>query len=662
MQAAALAVAKAGGSEYDARVRPLGNRPGSLAFQPLAPAAAAVRARRWTLSAIALIVAAGVSAYSNSFEGEFVFDDLPAIRDNPDVRHAWPPWRVVFSETLASRPVLGLTLAANYALGGLDVRGYHAVNLAIHVLAAGVLFGLVRRTLRLSALRERFGRAADPLALAAALVWMVHPLQTASVTYIIQRGESLMGLFYLLTFYAVLRAAESSRPKGWYAAAAVACALGMGTKQVMLTAPVAVLLYDRTFLAGTFREALRRRWGLYAAMAASWLVLVPHLAAVGSWFVMGLMSSARQGVDYRPLPTSWEYARSQVGVLVQYLRLAAWPSPLCVDYGWPVADTMGGILPPAVVVGVLAAAAAWGLARRWAAGFLGAAFFLVLAPTSSIVSTEDPAFEHRMYLPLACVVVLAVCGAYAAGLWVLGRFVAADRPRRLLGWVLSAAAVLAAVAALGCATVLRNGDYRTALGLWEDTVRKRPENPRAHCNLGSYLRDAGNLSAALVELNRALALRPHYPAAFNDRGKTYLALARPREAIEDFTRVLEAIPKFSEALYGRGTAYRMSSMFDEAIADYSRLIELTNGAAVACNARGIAWQAKGRLDQALRDYDRAIETAPDYAPAYNNRAFCHFQMKAYGLAWKDLRQSERLGYPVLESFKKALSDALGQAP
>ncbi|HKD36724.1 MAG TPA: glycosyltransferase family 39 protein, partial [Pirellulales bacterium] len=229
--------------------------------------------RRAIRFALAAIFVAAIAVFGNSFNGDLIFDDLGWITNNPTIHHLWPLDNVLFPQHNgfdSGRPVLNLTLAINYAISGNDPRSYHVVNIAIHILAGWTLFGIVRRTLLTPALRARFAAAATPLALAVTLLWLVHPLQTGSVSYVIQRTEALVGLFYLLTLYCVIRGAESDRPRRWYAAAVVACFLGMGTKEVMATAPLVVLLYDRAFLAGSFSEAFRRRWGLYLAMAATW--------------------------------------------------------------------------------------------------------------------------------------------------------------------------------------------------------------------------------------------------------------------------------------------------------------------------------------------------------------------------------------------------------
>ena len=171
-------------------------------------------ASRWAiLLAGSLVVFAALAAYHNSFSVPFIFDDIQSIPENPAIRRLWPPGPVLSLPqdgglTVSGRPLLNLSLAINYAVGGLTVRSYHALNLAIHVFSGLTLFGIMRRTLLQPALRPRFGSAALPLALAVALLWTLHPLQTEAVTYVVQRAESLMGLFYLLTLYCSIRGTE----------------------------------------------------------------------------------------------------------------------------------------------------------------------------------------------------------------------------------------------------------------------------------------------------------------------------------------------------------------------------------------------------------------------------------------------------------------------
>jgi len=201
----------------------------------------------------ALLVVVAVIAYANSLTNPFVFDDLASIVENRHVRQLWPPSVPLGAPqqaTVAGRPVVGVSLALNYAVGGLSVRGYHLTNLAIHILCGLLLYGVVRRTLRTPRVAPRFALRADSIAFACSLLWLVHPLGTELINYVVQRTESIMALFYLLTLYAAIRAVDGSRAVGWVVVATVACALGMASKESMVTAPVAVLLHDWLFLPG----------------------------------------------------------------------------------------------------------------------------------------------------------------------------------------------------------------------------------------------------------------------------------------------------------------------------------------------------------------------------------------------------------------------------
>ncbi|HUI05922.1 MAG TPA: hypothetical protein VL486_02840, partial [Verrucomicrobiae bacterium] len=381
-----------------------------------------------------LVVAAGLLAYSDSFTGGFCHDDFRSIPENPTIRRLWPigqclsPVRENWFTAEGGRPLINLSLAINYAISGYNVWSYHVVNLLVHILAGLTLLGIVRRTLLTPTLVSGFGAAANELALATAVLWTVHPLQTESVTYIIQRAESIMGLFYLLTLYCFIRGAElpptgnakwfmgngSWKPGSrlWYGLSVAACASGMASKEVMVTAPVMVMLYDRAFVSNSFREAWRRRWPVYLALASTWILLGVLEVCAG---VLAYASMAAQP-EY-PIRW-WEYLATQPGVILYYLRLSVWPSPLSLNHPWSVAWTWTSTLLPTAVVLALLGALVWAWRRKPAPtpasglvwGFVGAWFFLILVPSSSIIPLHDVIYEHRMYLSLAAVVSVVVMG------------------------------------------------------------------------------------------------------------------------------------------------------------------------------------------------------------------------------------------------------------
>ena len=597
--------------------------------------------RRTTLLAAALIVLAAIAAYSNSFRGEFLFDDEVAVVDNPTIRSLWPIWTVLCpptgGETVTGRPLLNFTLAINYAVSGLNVWSYHVGNLAIHILASLVLFGILRRTFLLPTMRDRWGPAATTLALVVAMLWTVHPLQTESVTYVVQRAESLMGLWYLLTLYCVIRGHDSTGRNAWYGAASLACLFGMATKEVMASAPLIVLCYDRAFLAGSFREAWRRRYGLYMVLASTWLVL--------GWGILSGAAVAGIGVGM----SWWDYACTQFGAIAGYLRLSVWPHPLVFDYGDHLARGFWEIVPYAAVIvslGLTTVVACW----RWPkTGFLGLCFFAILAPTSSVVPAcvTQTIAEHRMYLPLAAVLTGLVIGGFALGPAIRDRGLLSRQQLRIVGMGLSACAIVA----MGILTFHRNLDYRNAMSIWQDTIAKRPDHARAHNNLGAVLLARGRVDEAIVHCRKSLELNAGFPDVYNNlglamkrRGDLDEAIAyfqkaleippdlaivhnnlsaalmqsgRVEEAIVHYRKALEIQPRLAEVHNSLGTALARCGQMDEAIACFQQVLQLQPNHVEACNNLGNALLRCGRMDEAIFAYQRALTIQADNAAAYN---------------------------------------------
>ena len=234
---------------------------------PPAPPRASPASGGMILLAAMIIALAAFMAYRNTFTVPFYFDDRQAITDNDSIKHLNldalnPPSEHVAG--VIGRPLVNLSLAINYAISGDKVESYHELNLIFHVLASWLLLGVLRRTLLRSPLAESFGEAALPLAFFITLLWAMHPLLTETVTCAVQRDESMVAIFYLLAFYCFVRSVDSLREKWWQAGAIAACFLGVATKEVMVTAPLLILLYDRALVAGTFRAAWMARRRFYA--------------------------------------------------------------------------------------------------------------------------------------------------------------------------------------------------------------------------------------------------------------------------------------------------------------------------------------------------------------------------------------------------------------
>jgi len=579
---------------------------------PAPPSPQPDTSRRLIPLAIGGIVLAALAAYANSFSGVLVYDDEPAILLNPTIRSLGAFGQTLCppaDTTVSGRPVANLSFALNHVFGGTQVWGYHALNLLIHILAGLTLFGVVRRTLSRSwlpqpapaAVQAQDTAAPSPalsstdatlLAFGAALLWTLHPVQTEAVTYIVQRVESLMGLFFLFTFYCFVRSLGSPRALRWRALAVVACLLGMGTKEVTATAPLLLFLFDRTFVAGSFRRAWAERRGFHLALAATWLPLAILVATTG-WNRGGT-------VGFTVGVSPWTYWLSQFEAVAHYLRLSLWPHPLVFDYATTWTPDLATLVPYALVVLAFVAATIWALRRHPVAGFLGAWFLVILAPTSVVPSSVQMIVEHRLYLPLAA--------AMVAVAWALHRWLG----RRSL------VAFLVLAAGLGWATAQRNTVYRSERSIWDDTVAKCPHSERAQNNLGNVLLKAGEATAAIDHYRTALRLRPDAADTHHNLANALRRTGRPQEAIEHYEQALRLNPRMPDSHTALGIVLEEAGRAAEAPAHYEQALRLDPAYADAHNRLGIVLARSGRTEAAIARFESALRSDPSRADIRNN--------------------------------------------
>jgi tetratricopeptide (TPR) repeat protein len=638
--------------------------------------AVAGRASRWLTAggarplAIGLIVAAGWAAYANSFCGVFVLDDLYEIERNPAIRQLWPPAVPMFQGSgLPRRPIPYYTFALNYALGGYEVWGYHLLNLAVHLACALLLFAVVRRTLAGGRLAAPYGQAATGIALATALLWTVHPLQTQAVTYVYQRLESLAAMFYLLTLYCFLRGVSADRPgppaeprsrrlpvathprperstvdrgetrgsRLWLWGSVVACALGMASKETMVTAPLLVLWYDRVFVAASWKELARRRWTYHASLAATWLLLAAVISA----------QTERYGELVTPPHTPLAYALNQGPVILHYFKLAFWPQDQCLYYLWQEAGSVGALLPSLATIAALAGACLVCMLRYPRLGFLLGSFWLLLAPTSSIFPVYELAFEHRMYLPLAALAGVVVLAGYEATRRVIAppkgdspifatmlRTVPAKigtvpTRRRIAVAAAQIAAVAALTIVLAAATTARNAVYHSYLGMWMDVIAKAPHNweaydklARCHFEMHNYA-EAAKYGRLTLQWSPPPRCRHDATALAAIHGNLGIALLRSGDrpgAVEHLRRSVELDANIAPTWVNLGNLLIQTSP-DAAMACYRQALKLDPACAEAYNNLG--WVLAGRdPEQALPYFERALAIEPALADARNNLERC----------------------------------------
>jgi Flp pilus assembly protein TadD len=589
----------------------------------------------------------------------------------------------VAGSPLAGRPLVSFSFALNYAADGLNVRGYRIVNVALHVACALLLFAIVARVPQ----EARTFEVRD-LAFASALLWMVHPLNTEAVDYVSQRTELMMALFFLLTLY-FGGSASPDHPLGGtrpthpsrdarptlLSASVICCGLGMACKETMAVAPIIVLLYDRTFVFGSFAAAWRARWRGYAALATTWILLAALL-----WSSPRGNSAGFAGASITP----WSYLLDQSVMIVRYVRLAFWPRDLVLDYGSPAQVTFADVAPYAIVVGALLVATIVAVGRNTRIGFLGAWFFLTLAPTSSVIpiSTEVGA-ERRMYLPLMAMVVVVIVSVP----WCLGSLVRRFGGSKVRGfdgsseqrsranrrtrepsnqrtaepthqgtqalrnaWLLGSIPI-AVLLAIG--TMQRNSDYLSGSTLWQGVVDRWPGNPRAERNLAAELKLAGRrdeeirhlreaakgipevrnvLGVELMSMNRTedavseLQQYVHdYPRdadGWSNLGSALAAAGKPAEATRAFQRAVDVDP--DNGLSQRNLALHLLDQndFTGAVTHAREAIRRTPSDPDAHNLLGLALAGDGQIDDAIAEFRTSLQLRPENndASGYLDRA------------------------------------------
>jgi len=492
-----------------------------------------------TLGACGLIAAAGLAAYANTFEAPFVFDGLQLEKQLRVL--SWNPadW---FGTN--PRPVGYFTFHLQHTLHGRWLPGFHAVNIAIHVVASLALFGAVFVTCGGSRMPAAIQRDAAAIALVAALLFELHPIQTQAVTYLYQRFESLMGMFFLLAVFcfalAVRDGGEGWQRVGWFLASWAAVILSIGSKEVGAMAPLVLLWYDRVFASTSWRDLWTRRWWFY-------LPFLAVFAAGGIYLYVQREHYAAGGILDPEKMSPLTYALTQPEVICRYLRLTLWPSGQCLDWAWPPADTPERIVPPLAIILVLLGGTAWSAIRLPAVGFLLGSFFIILAPTSSFAPIIDLSFEHRMYLPLAPLAVLGVLGGRAGLQQLSARLALAPR----VAHTIVTAAALAVSIALGVTTFLRNEVYGSGVTLWSDVIAKVPGNARAYAGLAWHVeQEMGDVRTAIRLNEQALRIDPFIATAH--RGLAILLAASDRRQAIHHAREAVRIERNADNLNNLG--------------------------------------------------------------------------------------------------------------
>ena len=604
-------------------------------------------------SHLLLILLVGGLAYSNSFNAPFILDDLTSIVGNPGITDLanFAPGGSGY-DFIARRWVAYFTFAVNYHFGGLEVWGYHLLNLLIHLGTAALVYALAVLSFRTPHLAEtRLARQDGTIALLAALLFVAHPIQTQAVTYIVQRLSSLATFFYLaaLVLYITARLIaekrladlaahsatapkkargknEQSESSNWrcgllLAASTTAAVLAMYTKEIAFTLPLAAVLYEWCFFRGAWP---RRLLFLMPLLVTMLIIPVGILTGVDSSPGTALGEQLRAHSDIGRL----DYLTTQFRVLVTYLRLLILPINQNLDYDYPLFTS---IFNPQILGSLLLLSVLLGLAvflhsssrrtdspesspllnlppelRLVSFGIFW--FFLALTVESSLVPIRDLIFEHRLYLPsigiaLAAAVLVGLTSEKTAGFF-----------RGRLPLLLAALIVVT----LAVATWERNQVWSSTLSIWEDTVRKSPNKERPWYNLGSLYDDEGRHDDAIQALVRAISIDPKHGEAWHNLGRTYLLIGQNQQAVHVLRNAVRLNPEMDNAVVNLAIALLRTGQAGEAVGLLESRFSRLSGWPQARLNLGSAYLGVGNLAGAQRELAALEQMDPEAAAELRN--------------------------------------------
>ena len=590
--------------------------------------------RLFHLLAALVIVVLGLAAYSNTLQVPFVFDDQANISDNAALRWTSLNWsnlvRTARESHSSSRPVANISFALNYYADGYDVWGYHVVNTAIHLLNAILVYLLALATFRRIPLptdRKLRPSIEHWMALAAALIFVSHPIQTQSVTYTVQRMTSLAVLFYLfaLLLYIYGRLASSRRHRWTYWGGCFLCwGLALGSKQIAATLPLIILLYEWYFFQDLSRERLKK----IAPIALGAIVILAAL----TWIFMGDSPFQRLAIGYANRDfTLGERLLTQPRVVMFYVSLLLFPHPTRLNLNHFVETSQSFIEPMTTLFSFLGIFGLLGLAiflapRYRLASFCLLWFLINLVIESSFIALEM-VYEHRLYLPMVGFALLAAWLIFT----VVGRW-----PR----WGIGLMAGICLLLAIG--TYQRNETWKDKVSLWRDVVSKSPQDGRAHNNLANALQQHGHYEQAVTHYKLSLRWNPKYAPAHNNWGRMLGIHGHFEEAIEHFQRAVLLNPNYVEAHINWGNASHGQGRSEEALEIYQKAVQLRPDNADAHYNWGNALQALGRFDEAVFHFQKTESLNPAHPLLHITWGNCLAQQELLGEAAMHYRRALRI--------------------
>ena len=600
----------------------------------------------WIIVVFLVISVLGSVIYSNTFDAPFTFDDIGQIKQNPGIRITHFSITQIIKagfQSIKTRPIAAITFVLNYVFNKYDAFGYHIANTAIHILTAFFLYIFLSTTLKLPSIQSRYQQP-DLISFIASLIWLVHPIQIQSVTYIVQRMNSLAAMFFILSFWLYVKARLADQPwKKWslLGGSGVIWILALGCKQNTAILPFFIFLYEWYFF-----QDLSRQW---FKSSLKYLIAAAVIFAAVAFLYLGSnpLEKLNKLRDYSHGEfTLAERALTQTRVVVYYLSLIFFPHPsrLNLDYDFPLSHSLFNpittLLSLIFIVGLIALA--FYLAKRERLiSFCILWFFGNLLIESSIIPLAI-IFEHRNYLPsmLLCLVPVVLSFRYIKLEW------------------LRLGLLCVVIAGLSFWTYQRNQVWQNEVSLWSDVIQKSPNKARPHANLGDAFKKEGKLDAAIEQFMTAIRLDPSLPEPYNNLGVILAMQGKIDEAIDYYSKAIKIKPSYAEAYFNLGSTLAAHGQIMQAIDMLSKALQLNPDSARVHSNLGSLFIKQGNLEKALYHNKEALRLDPQLVEAHNNMGIVLMREGKLEAAISQFREALQIDpnfKPAANSLRSALA-------
>ena len=560
------------------------------------------------IKVLALLCFSGIAGFFATMHSPFLYDDAHAIQDNPYIKNLSEFQQTVGIQNIFNRSVLLLTFSINYALGQSEVFGYHLFNIFLHVCVGIVLYFLIAELLTLE--QPSLKPQLKKLPLVASLVHLFNPVTVESVTYISSRSSVLATLFYVLSFYFLVRFSKAKGKRGdglslihYPVLAFLLFLFGLGAKEIIITLPIIAVLY---LWVQSPTKSFRK---FFPDLAA---ILIPLLGYLLYRYVeMGSLLVIKTD-PYSHLVDRGLYFLTQIKVVISYYFLKLL-FPIKLNFE-PDIRLVSGLTDWEWIAALMAMTSIACAVFYQKSVLLKGAFFwalLTVLPTSSIIPLKQFAIEHRTYLP-------GIGISVGMGILLLRAVPLVSQARH---------ALLILMVLYGFLTMQRSLDYRTEVVLWEDTVNKSPYKSMAHNNLGTAYLFENRLDEARKSFEISLALSPSSTDPYINLGHIHLRNKEWDKARIKFDLALKLGASRSQVFFNSGLMRLRLNQPEEALPFLLKAIEIKSHRALYHYELGNAFRKLKQHDSALKAYRRALELEPSHVEAQNNIGVIFWNLK-----------------------------------